>query len=164
MRNFFFLIYKLLESKSNFKKNILFRLNEKKLKENADQISPLQSWGPEVRNFRKLPKKPIVEGDCEVVIEKPTYILKIDAGIKSISYTISNKNFFSFFFLIIYNFKKCEIIFCFSAVNMYHHFCDFFNLYASLHVNLSHPSAFSTDNHIMIWESYRYDLVFLSLN
>lgn len=39
---------------------------------------------------------------------------------------------------------------------MYHHFCDFFNLYASLHVNLSHPSVFDTDTHIMIWESYRY--------
>ncbi|CAD1478685.1 unnamed protein product [Heterotrigona itama] len=47
-----------------------------------------------------------------------------------------------------------------SVVNMYHHFCDFFNLYASLHVNLSHPAAFSTDNHIMIWESYRYRSAF----
>lgn len=34
-----------------------------------------------MRNFRKLPRKPIVEGDCDVVVNKPTYILKIDAGI-----------------------------------------------------------------------------------
>ncbi|XP_053987802.1 EGF domain-specific O-linked N-acetylglucosamine transferase isoform X2 [Hylaeus volcanicus] len=99
-------------------------LNEKRLQDNADHISPLQSWGPELRNFRKLPRPPIVNGDCDIVIEKPTYIMKID------------------------------------AINMYHHFCDFFNLYTSLHVNLSHPAAFSTDNHIMIWESYSYRSAF----
>lgn len=57
-----------------------FRLNEKRLNENADHISPLQSWGPELRNFRKLPRPPIVNGDCDIVIEKPTYIMKIDAS------------------------------------------------------------------------------------
>ncbi|XP_015433615.1 PREDICTED: EGF domain-specific O-linked N-acetylglucosamine transferase, partial [Dufourea novaeangliae] len=100
-------------------------LNEKRLKDNADHISPLQSWGPELRYFQKLNRPPIVNGDCDIVIEKPTYIMKIDA-----------------------------------IVNMYHHFCDFFNLYASLHVNLTHPAAFSTDNHIMIWESYSYRSAF----
>ncbi|XP_046469795.1 EGF domain-specific O-linked N-acetylglucosamine transferase isoform X1 [Neodiprion pinetum] len=100
-------------------------LNEGRLKENADHISPLQSWGPEIRNFRKLARRPIPEGDCDVVIEKPTFLMKIDA-----------------------------------TVNMYHHFCDFFNLYASLHVNLSHPSTFDTDNHILIWESYSYQSAF----
>ncbi|XP_031827699.1 EGF-domain O-GlcNAc transferase isoform X2 [Nomia melanderi] len=100
------------------------KLNEKRLQKNADHISPLQSWGPELRNFRKLPRPPIGNGDCDIVIEKPTYIMKID------------------------------------AINMYHHFCDFFNLYASLHVNLSHPAAFSTDNHVMIWESYSYRSAF----
>ncbi|XP_033334181.1 EGF-domain O-GlcNAc transferase isoform X2 [Megalopta genalis] len=99
-------------------------LNEKRLEANADHISPLQSWGPELRNFRTLPRPPIGNGDCDIVIEKPTYIMKID------------------------------------AINMYHHFCDFFNLYASLHVNLSHPAAFSTDNHVMIWESYSYRSAF----
>ena len=41
-------------------------------------------------------------------------------------------------------------------VSMYHHFCDFFNLYASLHVNNSRPNAFTTDVHIILWESYPY--------
>nr|CAD7459187.1 unnamed protein product [Timema tahoe] len=91
----------------------------------CDQISPLQSWGPELRYFSRLPRRPIVEKDCDVVIEKPTFILKIDA-----------------------------------TVNMYHHFCDFFNLYASLHVNSSHPSTFSTDIHILIWESFTYQSTF----
>lgn len=56
------------------------RLNEWRLHENADHISPLQSWGPELRNFRKLPRRPIVHGDCDVIIEKPTFIMKIDAS------------------------------------------------------------------------------------
>ncbi|XP_043794817.1 EGF domain-specific O-linked N-acetylglucosamine transferase isoform X2 [Apis laboriosa] len=99
-------------------------LNEKRLEENADHISPLQSWGPELRNFRKLSRPPIVNHDCDIVIKKPTFVMKID------------------------------------AINMYHHFCDFFNLYASLHVNLSHPAGFNTDNHIMIWESYSYRSAF----
>ena len=55
-------------------------LNEKRLQKNADHISPLQSWGPELRNFRKLPRPPIVNHDCDIVIEKPTYIMKIDAS------------------------------------------------------------------------------------
>ena len=44
----------------------------------------------------------------------------------------------------------------FLAVSMYHHFCDFFNLYASLHVNNSHPDVWSMDVNIILWENYRY--------
>lgn len=40
--------------------------------------------------------------------------------------------------------------------NMYHHFCDFFNLYASFHINMTNPHAFSTDVNILVWESYTY--------
>lgn len=43
---------------------------------------------------------------------------------------------------------------------MYHHFCDFFNLYASLHVNSSHEDTFSTNIRILIWESYSYQSAF----
>ena len=43
-----------------------------------------------------------------------------------------------------------------SAVNMYHHFCDFFNLYVSLHVNGTHKGMFSRDINILIWETYSY--------
>lgn len=46
----------------------------------ADHISALQSWGPELRYFTKLQRRPIDEGDCDIVIEKPTYIMKIDAS------------------------------------------------------------------------------------
>ncbi|KAK9510790.1 hypothetical protein O3M35_005502 [Rhynocoris fuscipes] len=95
------------------------RLHSERLKEQCDQISPLQSWGPEMRFFTEF--KEAAGEKCDIHIEKPTFILKIDA-----------------------------------TVNMYHHFCDFFNLYASQHLNSSHPDTFSTDVHILIWESYRY--------
>lgn len=104
------------------------RLHKSRLDEECDHISPLQSWGPELRHFTELNRRPIIDGDCDIVIEKPTFILKIDA-----------------------------------TVNMYHHFCDFLNLYASQHVNSTQPGAFSTDVHIMIWESYTYQSSFESV-
>lgn len=55
-------------------------LKESSLKEQCDHISPLQSWGPEMRYFSRLNRRPIVEGDCDIVIEKPVFILKIDAS------------------------------------------------------------------------------------
>lgn len=39
---------------------------------------------------------------------------------------------------------------------MYHHFCDFFNLYVSLHVNNTNIKAFDDDIQIVIWETHRY--------
>lgn len=59
-----------------------------------------------------------------------------------------------------YKLNNNDIIVFISAVNMYHHFCDFFNLYASLHVNSTHPSTFSKDNHILVWETFTYDSAF----
>ncbi|XP_030755069.1 EGF domain-specific O-linked N-acetylglucosamine transferase [Sitophilus oryzae] len=100
-------------------------LNQKELDKQADHISALQSWGPEIRYFSKLKHRPIISnGDCDVVLEKPTYIMKIDA-----------------------------------TINMYHHFCDFLNLYASLHLNEG-PEAFSTDVHVLIWETFTYRSLF----
>lgn len=39
-----------------------------------------------------------------------------------------------------------------ATVNMYHHFCDFINLYATLHLN----NYFSKDNNIIIWDTLPY--------
>ncbi|XP_034230481.1 EGF domain-specific O-linked N-acetylglucosamine transferase isoform X3 [Thrips palmi] len=97
------------------------KLHKKRLQDQCDHLSALQSWGPELRNFVEMPHRPVENNECDVIIEKPTFILKIDA-----------------------------------TVNMYHHFCDFFNLYAALHLNGSHPEMFSRDVHILIWESYSY--------
>lgn len=57
-----------------------------KLDAQADHVSPLQSWAPELRYFTKLNRRPILEGDCDVVIEKPTFIMKIDASMYSLFY------------------------------------------------------------------------------
>ena len=90
-------------------------------------MSPLQSWAPELRNLAEQTKK----DKCDITIDTPTYIMKIDA-----------------------------------SVNMYHHFCDFLNLYASQHLNatINYPSynekQFSTDNHILIWENVPYRSAF----
>lgn len=53
---------------------------EERLHAEVDHVSPLQSWGPELRYFTKLKHRPIVQGLCDIVIEKPTFILKIDAS------------------------------------------------------------------------------------
>ena len=92
-------------------------------------MSPLQSWAPELRNLEEQTKN----DKCDITIESPTYIMKIDA-----------------------------------SVNMYHHFCDFFNLYASQHLNatINYPKyniqQFSTDNQILIWENVPYRSAFAS--
>lgn len=43
-------------------------------------MGALQSWGPELSNFVNLKKKPISGKFCDIVIEKPTFIMKLDAG------------------------------------------------------------------------------------
>ena len=37
------------------------------------------------------------------------------------------------------------------AVNMYHHFCDYVNLYISQHLN----NSFSMDVNVLIWDTVR---------
>ncbi|XP_038596623.1 EGF domain-specific O-linked N-acetylglucosamine transferase [Tachyglossus aculeatus] len=79
--------------------------------------SPLQSWFAELQAYTPLGFRPIEDGKCDIVIEKPTYVMKLDAG-----------------------------------VNMYHHFCDFINLYITQHVN----NSFSTDVNIIMWDTSSY--------
>uniref|UniRef100_A0A8V0Z5J6 EGF domain specific O-linked N-acetylglucosamine transferase n=1 Tax=Gallus gallus TaxID=9031 RepID=A0A8V0Z5J6_CHICK len=79
--------------------------------------SPLQSWFAELQTFTSLNFRPLDDGKCDIVIEKPTYFMKLDAG-----------------------------------VNMYHHFCDFVNLYITQHIN----NSFSTDVNIVMWDTSSY--------
>lgn len=46
----------------------------------AEHRSALQSWAPELINFVRTPENPIASGMCDITIEKPTYIMKIDAS------------------------------------------------------------------------------------
>ncbi|XP_076362380.1 EGF-domain O-GlcNAc transferase isoform X8 [Tachypleus tridentatus] len=93
------------------------KLDKKKLKDEGHHKSPLQSWFAELEHFVELPGQPIKEQMCDAIIDRPTFILKLDA-----------------------------------TVNMYHHFCDFFNLYASLHLN----NTFSKDVYIFMWDTIPY--------
>ncbi|XP_062401881.1 EGF domain-specific O-linked N-acetylglucosamine transferase isoform X1 [Sardina pilchardus] len=93
------------------------RLKSKALAAKGQHKSPLQSWFAELETFTELDFHPVDDGHCDVVIEKPTVFMKLDAG-----------------------------------VNMYHHFCDFVNLYISQHLN----NSFSRDINIVMWDTSVY--------
>lgn len=86
---------------------------DKSLLKESSHKSPLQSWFEEIEHFSVFEE----EIKCDVVIEKPTFIMKLDA-----------------------------------TVNMYHHFCDFINLYLTMHVN----NSFNYNNTILIWDMMPY--------
>lgn len=90
------------------------KLNTHTLRSEGQRKSPLQSWFAELQSYTQLNFRPIEDAKCDVVIEKPTYFMKLDAG-----------------------------------VNMYHHFCDFLNLYLTQHVN----NSFSTDVYVVMWDT-----------
>ncbi|XP_006896009.1 PREDICTED: EGF domain-specific O-linked N-acetylglucosamine transferase isoform X1 [Elephantulus edwardii] len=93
------------------------KLNAHALLSEGQRKSPLQSWFAELQSYTQLNFRPVQDGNCDIVIEKPTYFMKFDAG-----------------------------------VNMYHHFCDFLNLYITQHVN----NSFSTDVYIVMWDTSSY--------
>ncbi|ODN03890.1 EGF domain-specific O-linked N-acetylglucosamine transferase [Orchesella cincta] len=49
-----------------------------------------------------------------------------------------------------------------ATVNMYHHFCDFMNLFASLFVNstTNNIDMFPTNTKVLIWRTYKYSSSF----
>ena len=42
-----------------------------------------------------------------------------------------------------------------SGVSLYHHFCDFYNLYASLHAN----STFNDDVTVVMWDTVSINIM-----
>ncbi|CAN7937237.1 unnamed protein product [Ixodes hexagonus] len=93
------------------------RLDRASLRLEGDRKSPLQSWYAELGHFEELPSVPSGENGCDVVLERPTVVMKLDA-----------------------------------TVNMYHHFCDFVNLYASLLFN----NTFGKDFDVLLWDTLPY--------
>ncbi|KAK2194258.1 hypothetical protein NP493_1g07044 [Ridgeia piscesae] len=85
-----------------------------RLRSQGEHKSALQSWFAEVEHFTSLPFNPIKDKKCDIVLDKPTIVMKLDAG-----------------------------------VNMFHHFCDYVNLYLSQHFN----NTFSTDVNIIMWDT-----------
>lgn len=59
----------------------------------AEHMSALQSWAPEMVNFVKTPYRPIYDNACDIVIEKPTYIMKLDASEYSLFFSLVAKTF-----------------------------------------------------------------------
>uniref|UniRef100_A0AAA9SZD3 EGF domain-specific O-linked N-acetylglucosamine transferase n=2 Tax=Bos TaxID=9903 RepID=A0AAA9SZD3_BOVIN len=90
------------------------KLDIRSLMSQGQRKSPLQSWFAELQSYTELNFRPVEDAQCDIVIEKPTYFMKLDAG-----------------------------------VNMYHHFCDFINLYITQHVN----NSFSTDVYVVMWDT-----------
>lgn len=95
------------------------KLDAARLRSQGDHKSPLQSWYSELQLFEQFDTNPLDEPassqrHCDIVIDEPTYLIKLDAG-----------------------------------VNMYHHFCDFINLYVTQHVN----NSFSRNVNIVLWDT-----------
>lgn len=55
-------------------------MNQQLFDAQMDHMSPLQSWAPELRNFVELKERPTEVGNCDLIYEKPVYIMKIDAS------------------------------------------------------------------------------------
>lgn len=89
-------------------------LNSQLLKSNGEHKSPLQSWYSELQLFEDFKTNPIEDGKCDIVVNEPTILIKLDAG-----------------------------------VNMYHHFCDFVNLYVTQHTN----NSFLQNVNIVFWDT-----------
>ncbi|VBB30600.1 unnamed protein product [Acanthocheilonema viteae] len=89
--------------------------NKKLLRSRIDEKSYLQSWAHELEYFASYPDFRISEHHCDVIFDKPTVLIKLDA-----------------------------------SVNMYHHFCDFINLYASQHIN----GSINMDIDILWWDTW----------
>ncbi|RCN28775.1 hypothetical protein ANCCAN_25475, partial [Ancylostoma caninum] len=85
------------------------------LKRNLNERGYLRSWADELKHFESSPTFSIDYDHCDVIFERPTIVMKLDA-----------------------------------AVNMYHHFCDFVNLYASQHIN----GSFSRKLDVVWWDTF----------
>lgn len=77
-------------------------------------LSTSKNRGNELFHWKHYPDFKLDTEHCDVIFERPTVIIKLDA-----------------------------------AVNMYHHFCDFVNLYASQHLN----GSFSRDIDILWYDT-----------
>ncbi|XP_077497353.1 EGF-domain O-GlcNAc transferase isoform X1 [Amblyomma americanum] len=100
------------------------QLDRDSLRLEGDHRSPLQSWFAELEHFEQLSENVADEDGCDVILDRPTVVMKLDA-----------------------------------IVNMYHHFCDFLNLYLTLHFN----NSLAGDFDILIWDTVPYRGTFLPM-
>jgi protein O-GlcNAc transferase len=95
------------------------KFNAEGFKKLGDHKSPLQSWYSELQTYQEMSENPLhTPKKCDVIINEPTFVIKLDAGI-----------------------------------NMYHHFCDFVNLYVTQHAN----NSFFQNVNVLIWDTSSSD-------
>lgn len=111
------------------------RLHAERLREQLGHMSALQSWAPELQQF---------VGDDDDVDDDDHRRRQLDDCDEWVE-------------------RPTFVMKIDAAFNMYHHFCDFFNLYATLHVNATHAAAFSTDVQVLLWETYAYQSPFAAV-
>jgi protein O-GlcNAc transferase len=89
--------------------------DKRTLHSRLEEKSYLQSWGHEFEYFDTYPDFIINNENCDIIFEKPTIVIKLDA-----------------------------------SINLYHHFCDFINLYLTQFIN----GTFSQDVDVLWWDTY----------
>lgn len=108
------------------------RMHRDQFKPELGHLSALQSWAPEMRFFQSLNRRPF----------------PIDSGDAEPLCDVFVE-------------RPTVVMKLDASVNMYHHFCDFFNLYASLHVNSTgNARMYDRDINILIWETHTYRSAF----
>lgn len=109
------------------------KLDSDLLGRQGEHKSPLQSWFAELGQYASLKFKPTSEKHCDEVVTRPTIFIKLDAGKNELHSFHSSTGY------LLYA----------VGVNLYHHYCDFFNLFASQHIN----GSFDDDVNIVMWDT-----------
>lgn len=114
----------------------------------GDQWHPFLRFA-ELQTYTELDFNPLEDGHCDIIIDRPTVFMKLDAGNYNNNHEYRGSSvgracdkWITFMF-------NLQVYGCFSGVNMYHHFCDFVNLYISQHLN----NSFSRDVNIVMWDT-----------
>ncbi|CAJ0959289.1 unnamed protein product, partial [Mesorhabditis belari] len=90
------------------------------IRNNMEHLGYLQSWAHELQHFTSDPEFRVDPAHCDIIFERPTVIIKLDA-----------------------------------SVNMFHHFCDFVNLFASQMIN----GSFTREIDVLWWDTDRYGFI-----
>lgn len=56
------------------------KLNDSMLEKELEHKSALQSWAPELKQFVAFDEYPDDNDSCDIIYEKPVYIMKLDAS------------------------------------------------------------------------------------
>ena len=118
----------------------------------------------ELEEYTELGFKPTSRKHCDEIVTKPTIFIKLDAGscvivfVSTYSSHFNPLNTFSSTTLslspslppsLFHSIPRIPPYLPPPGVSLYHHFCDFFNLYASQHAY----GSFSDDVYIVMWDT-----------